>query len=312
MVAASAQRVALLNSASSWSRCPRAWRSAANGEKSRLSDVRNSSTTCASRLAAEYVSTSPGGAYAASTHRSAQKRACASSADGARGAPNRSAARTRSRPAGSSPIPAAARRHIRHAATAANSHEASYDQTAALGPAAQRDGCDCDHDPRQGLADPVDPERLGHLFEPAGRAQVGVRDGGEGHRGRRDGDRVAVPAGERRERHQQEADHHAGRPGDQRAALDQAAQVRAVGGADADRHLAHGRQVHPEAAAGRRHEGDLDGNRDQAQPAGRQLAGEDELHAVCGDDTGGEPGNVQRRARQERAMVTDRRHGPGM
>ena len=77
------------------------------------------------------MSTSPGGAYAASTHRSAQKSACASSADGARGVPNRSAARIRSRPAGSSPIPAAARRHIRHAASAASSHEASYDQTAA-------------------------------------------------------------------------------------------------------------------------------------------------------------------------------------
>ena len=88
--------------------------------------------------------------------------------------------------------------------------------------------------------------------------------------------------------------------------------VRAIARADADRHVAHGGQVHAEAAAGGRHERDLHGDRDQAEAARRQLPGEHQLHAVGGDDTGREPGDVQRRARQERAMVAHRRFIGGM
>jgi hypothetical protein len=157
------------------------------------------------------------------------------------------------------------------------------------------------HDPGQRLADPEHPQGRRHRLQPAGGAQV---DGGRSReRDRPGGHRDLAVAGRQGEPGDQSGRGNADADGQQRAAVDQAAQRGRAVAAAADGHVAHGRQIHAEAAASGGHERDLHGDGHQAQPGPSQVAPHQDLDAEGCGHARHQPGDVHCGARQQGALV---------
>jgi hypothetical protein len=156
-------------------------------------------------------------------------------------------------------------------------------------------------DPGQRLADPEHPQRGSHRLQSAGRTEVDVGGGGVGDRER--GDRDLAVAGHHRAHSDRDRGQHADAGGDRGASVDQASERGRRARPARDRDVAHGREIHAEAAAGGGDERHLHRHGHQSQALAAEVATDQDLHAERRQHARAQADDVQGGAREQGALV---------